>query len=185
MKAINAGIVCFVLLLVPPIFTSSPVHANGDQLHPLLLKEVADTDENINSSYEYGKERYPLYAYHGLQENFLIKRSAVVSIDPSKIDLIEIEKAPFSPSERKVYTVSIHLKPDGAKKIRAYTKENLNERVAFEIDGKIFIIAKILSLIEDEINLVLSKKSIQEITAELQKVCNNVIIKENEVNKDL
>lgn len=161
------------------VFGFSDAGRTEEATHYLNLKQVIDTDNNINSDYEYGKELYPQYSYQGLSDSFLIKKSPDISISPNEIELIKIRRMPFVPASISAYIVSIHFNPSAVKKIKAYTKRNVDKRIALEIDDKIFVIAKILDVLQDEAKITLRQRSLEEIERELRKISNNVVIDDN------
>jgi len=165
----------FILIQLTLVFGCSNIEATEQHFHYLNIKQVIETDDNINSNYEYGRNLYPQYSYHGLPDNFLIKKDPDISISPKDIELVEIKRMPFSPPNMQVYTIAIHFHPIAANKIKAYTEQNLSNRIALEIDGKIFVIVKVLDITKDEVNITLGKISLDEIEKEVRKICDNVV----------
>ncbi len=167
-----------IVLILPLffLFCFSNVGRIEEATHYLNLKQVIDTNDSINSNYEYGKKLYPQYSYEGLSDSFLIKKYPDISIGPNEIESVRIKRMPFAPPSMSAYIVVIHFDPSAAKKIRAYTKKNLNKRIALEIDGRIFAIVKVLDVEEYELNITLSKRNLKEIEKELLKKSKNVVI---------
>lgn len=150
-----------------------------DDLRNLNIKQVITNTKMIdNSDYEYGKMLYPQYSYEGLSEYFMIKKTPDISFEPKDIKLIKIIREPWIPDNKLEFTVNINFYSSGQKKINPYSRQNINKKVALEIDGKIFVIATILENIESEMKISVSNKTAQTIAAELRKVSNNITIKE-------
>jgi preprotein translocase subunit SecD len=150
-----------------------------DILHNLNIKQVITNSKMIdNSDYESGKMLYPQYSYEGLPEYFMIKKTPNVSFEPNDIKLVEIIKEPWISDDMLQFTVNIFFNSSGRDKIYAYSKQNINKKVAIEIDSKILVIATILEKIENEMTVIINKKTAPTISAELRKVSNKIIIKE-------
>ena len=149
-----------------------------ESLHNLNIKKIIVNPNKINNSdYEYGKMLYPQYDYEGLPNNFMIKKTPDISFVPKDIKLIEVIKEPWIPDNMLEFTVNIFFNPSGQRKINPYSNQNINKKVALEIDSKILVIGTILEKIENEMQVIINKKTAQTIAAELRKVSNNVIIK--------
>jgi hypothetical protein len=147
-------------------------------LHNLNIKQIIVNPNKINNSdYEYGKMLYPQYDYEGLPANFMIKKTPDISIEPKDIKLIEVIKEPWIPENMLEFIVNIIFNPSGQKKIYPYSNQNINNKVALEIDSKVFVIGTILEKLENEMKVIIKKKTAQTIADELRKVSNNVIIK--------
>jgi hypothetical protein len=167
------------LLLLPLIlvFGFSGGQRQQEAVHRLNIKQViTDEKPGINSNYEYGKELYPEYSYHGLPETFLIKKSAGISFRPSDIESIRIAKLLFIPADLEEFTVTITFTSSAGKRLHDFTKRNLDSRIALEIDRKIFIIATIMDPIGSIMNITVGNRSVEEIRKELSKVSKNIII---------
>lgn len=146
--------------------------------HFMNIKEVLIDYENYNQSdYEYGKYIYPQYSYMGLPDHFLIKKKADIAIPPSKIKIIKVSKSRWLSDDIQSVIVKISF-ISTIEALKEYTKENLNQRIAFAIDEKILSIAKIIDPIESEMSISISGMKIDILKEELLKISNNVVLEE-------
>lgn len=169
-------IIAIILLFYYNIFPSFAGGKNKDLSYLILKRVETNLSSFSETAYVKGKELYPEYSYHGLPENFLIKKTPDVTIDPKGIRMVEIRKMRFAPVNMPAYTIIFHFNTSTAIKIRNYTKENLNTHVALEVDGKIFVIAKILDVVENKLNISVAKKDINEIKCTVRKISRKIII---------
>jgi preprotein translocase subunit SecD len=156
-------------------FSSGP--KKPENSYNLNIKQII-TSSNIEtqSNYENGKALFPQYQYHGLPEDFLIKKSPDLSFSYGDIKSIEIDRMPFYFPDKLAYNVSISFHPLAGERLFAYTKQNVNEKVALEIDNKIFVIATILEPLRTKMVITVGNKTVKQIRSELSKICNNIII---------
>jgi hypothetical protein len=180
-KAVNFSFVekCLFVLSLVFIFGFSGGDKPEQELHYLHLKRVV-TDETVvnKSEFEYGKRLYPEYSYHGLPDNFLIRKNPDISFRGSDIKLIEIKKLPFLPADMLEFIVTITFNDSAAARLYSYTQRNTNIKVALEVDKLIFIIASILDPIHEEMNITVGNRTIEEIKDEFSKICKNIKIGE-------
>ena len=152
-----------------------------ENLYALVFKEViTDQDVPFNPSrYVFGRHLYPQYSYHGLPENFLIKKSPDISIAPTDIESVSIVRNPFSQSHVLHYMSTITFKPRVANQLFEYTKRNLEKRIAIEIDGRILAIPTILQPIENILLLDTAGMPIEVLQSTFQKISANVTVKDD------
>jgi len=169
------GAVLFLLLILIPSFSQGELQ--GVAVHALNIKQVTtDKSLEINANYEYGKNLYPQYSYHGLPKSFFIKKSADISFRPSDIESIEIRKPPFIPPGLEEFTVTITFSRLAGQRLRDYTEQNVHNKIALEIDNSIFVIATIMDPMETVMNITVGNRSIAEIKDELSKISENIIV---------
>lgn len=116
----------------------------------LIKKVVTDPHAVLDGEYEAGNVRYPAYAYQGLPDTFLIKKSPDLIIAHNDIRKIQIQKAPSSTAE-PTYIVLVSLDPNKLSEVKAFAVRNLNQRVTIEIENNILSIVKILDVPSDDI----------------------------------
>lgn len=147
---------------------------NSYNLH---LKQVSiNPSLTTQSGYESGKKLFPEYQYHGLPEDFLIKKRPDISFSSDDIKSIEIDKMPFYPVNKLEYEVTINFHPSSAERLFAYTKQKTNQKIALEIDNRIFVIATILDPLRTKMVITVGNKTVNQIRNELSKICNNIIL---------
>jgi hypothetical protein len=160
------------------MFCVTSTESKENVLHNLNINKVITNSSMINNSdYAYGKKLYPQYSYEGLPEYFMIKKTPDISFEPKDIKLVEIIKEPWIPDGKLQFTVNIFFNSSGRDKIISYSKQNINNKVAIEIDSKILVIATILEKVENEIAFIINNKTAQTIADEFKKVSKNVQIK--------
>jgi len=173
----NATRLIHILISFTILVFSSPTHANQGRTNCLNVRQISvNPDLNSDPNYEPGRELYPKYSYHGLPDNFLVKRIPDISINSIDISLIKIKKMQFSSSSGEVYTVTIYLDSTAARKMQEYTMENLGKKVALETAGKIFVVVTIVNVISDELNITLLGKDIDEVEMQLRKLSQNIVV---------
>jgi len=154
-----------------------PSHASQGQMGCLNVRQIiVDPNLSTNPNYEPGRELYPKYSYHGLPDDFLVKKTPDISINASEIKLIKIKRMPFSSLSDQVYTVTFYLDSRAAKKMQEYTVTNVGKKVALETADKIFVVATILNVISDELSITVLGKDVGEIEVQLRKLSQNIVV---------
>ena len=146
----------------------------------IKVKEVINNDSNIKNlrDYDYGKYRYADYKVKGLSESFLIKKKADVILSSEDIASVEISKMYQNKKNLNAYWVKMSFTASGAQKMKNYTSSKVNKKIAFEIRDTIFIIATLLSPINNKVSMPVTNKSIAEIKSILSKVTKNISVEE-------
>ena len=141
----------------------------------VLIKEVINHDNVKNlSDYEYGKYRYPNYEVEGLSESFLVKKMADVILDTSDIKSVEIRS--MYDNNINAYWVKILFTLTGAKKIKAYTRTKIDERIALEISDSLLVVATVLSPIENALSMPILGENVTELMEIFGKVTKEIAV---------
>lgn len=169
--------ILFLLFLI--ISCTPQISVSGEEANLIKIKEVINHD-NVKhiSDYEYGKYRYPYYKIEGLSDSFLIKKSADIILYPKDITSVKISNMYNTPQKIDAYWVKISFTLAGSKKMKNYTLRKIDERIALEINDTLFVIAKVLSPIENEVSMPIIDKSITELKDILKKVTKEIIVVE-------
>ncbi len=133
-------------------------------------------DNKVEAGYEYGKECFPEYSFHGLPETFLLKKAADISFSPSQVESIEIRRMPYIPPTMLNFQIIINFDKLGSKKLYAYTTKMVNKRVALEAGSKVFNVVTIMEPIENgHISFSLIEKPFTEVRDILSKLTDNIV----------
>ena len=165
----------YILIIIVLIILTNNVAANDSCLN---FKKVIDNNRlKIDSNYMYGKDIYPRYKFQGLSENFLIRIEPNISIPSSKIESVKVIKIDNKQIKYNQYMIIIKFSYDISEKIFKYTNENINQKIAIEINGNIFNIFTIFTPVREEMRIGIVNQSLDDIIQILSNICDEICIK--------
>jgi hypothetical protein len=140
----------FTIIVVSACIPQMSLSEEGND--KILIKEVINHDNVKNHrDYEYGRYRYPNYEVEGLSELFLIKRMADVILHTSDIKSVEIRN--MYNNNTNAFWVKVIFTSIGANKMKVYTRNRIDDRIALEIADTLLVVATVLSPIENALSM--------------------------------
>lgn len=168
-------LICFTIILFFP-FTSVCCSDNYRSSHLLVKKVKLDVNNVDRGNYVEGKDLFSDYSYYGLPEIFFIKKIPDLNFSAKDIERIEIIKQPITIPDFLAFNIKVVFSNTALKKLKEFTKKNFGEHIAIEIDGEIFVIAKIINVIDGPINISMANKDIDYIKNRLSNLSSVEII---------
>lgn len=139
----------------------------------LLIKKVEfDIINHIKDGYNYTKTKdiFPNYSYLGLPSEILIKPQPDLSVEPNDIVKIIIFNYPSTSSGYLYFNVRFIFSANLSAVLKEYSSKNIGKHIALEIDGEIFVIPKILTIIENDFDITMASKNFDNVKKILSKV---------------
>ena len=166
------------IMCVVFIFLIPSINIAGGREDFIKIKEVRDSDNGkVPENYHYGKHLYPNYRIEGLSDGFIIKNNADIVLSSKDILSIAISKM-YKNREIDAYWVKIFFSPQGSEKMKKYTSERIDQKIALEISNTIFSIGTLIEPIENVVAMPITNMRLSEIKTILEPVSNNILIEE-------
>ena len=145
----------------------------------LSLHEVKNECVNCQpEEYRLGRELFKDYKFHWLSDDFVIKSKPDISLYPVDIVSIVIEKIEYptgqSSEQFSDFFVTIVLDVSASKKLKDYTKDNADRKVALYVENTLLTIVSIKFVLENSFSFALRDSDYSKIENIFKRLSDNL-----------